>query len=104
MANGVAAKYTIPSLISASENVFKKHAGEETPGGKAVNLTHDGHRKVADEKMKIAAVLNFRLSSSNYATICLRELMSSSWPSRLSRSSRLYLASRFECRPPPQKA
>ncbi len=64
------------ALPSLAKNLFRD-VGTDNPGGKAINVTNDGHRKVPKDNMKMAVVLNFRLNSSNYATICLRELMSS---------------------------
>lgn len=50
---------------------------------KAIDLTgvwRSGLPALEDvEEMKIAVVLNFRLSSSNYATICMREMMSTAF-------------------------
>ncbi|EFW98611.1 pseudouridine synthase [Grosmannia clavigera kw1407] len=77
----------MPSLagltpVQSIKNVFK-----DVPVGgdisKALNLTaawRSGLPTLEDvEEMKIAVVLNFRLNSSNYATICMREMMSTAF-------------------------
>ncbi len=68
MSAGVGSK--LPTSIPV--NLFKS---AETNHGKAVNLTTAEHRQAGMDTSKIAVILNFRLSSSSYATICLRELM-----------------------------
>ncbi|CAK7274221.1 multisubstrate pseudouridine synthase 7 [Sporothrix epigloea] len=74
---------TLDSLPRAQllKNLFKT---ESTPScshlsSTAVNRTGAWRQGAADfvehENMEIAVALNFRLSSSNYATMCLREMM-----------------------------
>jgi len=46
-------------------------------GSKAISLTDHELQNDSKAAQRIAVVLNFRLGSSSYATICLRELMSS---------------------------
>jgi tRNA pseudouridine13 synthase len=56
------------------QNAFRAAEGRERSQS-AIDLTDASDFKDATDEMKVAVVLNFRLSSSNYATICLRELM-----------------------------
>ena len=64
------------ALKPVTENVFRDVDTKDW-NGKAMNLSGKWRRPVPFENMKIAVILNFRLSSSNYATVLLRELMSS---------------------------
>jgi len=65
------------AILPTTSNVFKDQAATgDGSDGRAVDLTPDWRGLAPEADMKVAVILNFRLSSSNYATICLRELMS----------------------------